>query len=255
MRLDERDAVFLLRDLPHALTPAPAARMSYAPRPMRPLKPALADGTGLACGFFDLSGPPSELLIAALPACLLLRANSPVHRTVAPLFDLMLAEAERDAEAASPLIERLTELLFFYVVREVARRETLEPGLWALWRNPRFSGLIERLLREPGRDWTAEEMARVVNMSRATFFKRFLAACGQPPAQFLLALRMRIAAMRLRGGDSVLRAAEHVGYRSQAAFTRAFTKVIGVQPGVYQRSRRRPRARAADGWMHAGSAS
>ena len=40
------------------------------------------------------------------------------------------------------------------------------------------------------------------------------------------------------GIPSVLRAAEHVGYHSQAAFTRAFKKVIGEQPGAFQRARR-----------------
>ncbi|MDD2670254.1 AraC family transcriptional regulator, partial [Zoogloea sp.] len=59
-------------------------------------------------------------------------------------------------------------------------------------------------------------------------------------AQFLLQVRMKIAARRLQGGDSVLRAAEHVGYNSQAAFTRAFKKVIGEQPGAFQRARRVP---------------
>ena len=49
---------------------------------------------------------------------------------------------------------------------------------------------------------------------------------------------MKIAARRLQGGDSVLRAAEHVGYNSQAAFTRAFKRVIGEQPGAFQRARR-----------------
>ena len=36
---------------------------------------------------------------------------------------------------------------------------------------------------------------------------------------------MKIAARWLQRGDSVLRAAEHVGYNSQAAFTRAFKRV------------------------------
>ena len=63
-------------------------------------------------------------------------------------------------------------------------------------------------------------------------------ASGQPPAQFLLQLRMKIAAQRLSGGETIERTAEHVGYRSHAAFSRAFLKVIGEQPGAFRRSRR-----------------
>ncbi|THF65184.1 AraC family transcriptional regulator [Pseudothauera rhizosphaerae] len=237
LQLGPREAVFLLRDLPHSLTAERDPGPACGPRPMLPARPAMDGGTTLACGFFDFRELPGDMLVASFPDCLLLRAGNPALAAVAPLFDLLLAEAERDA-AASPLMERLTELLFFYLVRELAHHRDVEAGLWAVWRKPQFAPLVERLLREPGRDWSVEDMARIANMSRASFFKHFVDACGQPPAQFLLGLRMRIAARRLRSGDSVLRAAEHVGYQSQAAFTRAFKKVIGEQPGAYQRARR-----------------
>jgi AraC-like DNA-binding protein len=239
VELGANDAVFLLRDLPHSLTAEPAPGPACAPRPMQPMNPPLDGGTGLACGFFDFDGLPAELLADAFPDCLLLRADTPALQSVKPLFALILAEAERENADASPLIARLTEMLFFYLLREMAQGEDIAAGLLAVASRPRFAPLLERLLRDPGRDWSADEMARLVNMSRASFFKHFIDTCGQPPAQFLLGLRMQIAARRLRGGESVLRAAEHVGYQSQAAFTRAFKKVIGEQPGAYQRTRLR----------------
>jgi AraC family transcriptional activator of mtrCDE len=79
---------------------------------------------------------------------------------------------------------------------------------------------------------------RAAHMSRASFYKHFIGASGQPPAQFLLLLRMKIAAQRLHAGDTIERAAEHVGYRSPAAFSRAFMKVIGEQPGAFRRNSR-----------------
>lgn len=48
--------------------------------------------------------------------CRLIRSDSAALRAVTPLFDLILSEAERDETTPSPLIERLTELLFFYVI-------------------------------------------------------------------------------------------------------------------------------------------
>lgn len=235
--LGPRDGVFLLRDLPHALSPERTPGATCTPRPLEPLQPVRADGTSLACGFFDFHGLPAELL-GAFPDCLLLRAGSDTQRAAAPLFDLILAEAERDGSPPSPLIERLTGLLFFYLIRDLARSESVTAGIWTIAGLPRFAPLLARLLDEPGRDWSVDDMARLTHMSRARFFKHFVHACGQPPARFLLALRMSIAARRLRGGDSVTRAAEHVGYQSPAAFTRAFHKVIGEQPGAYQRARR-----------------
>lgn len=236
--LQANDAVFLLRDIPHSLTPEANPGPGCVPKPMLPMQPVLADGTGLACGFFDFRGLLGELLIGSFPEYLLLRADSTPLQAIAPLFSLILAEAEKDAAASSPLIERLTELLFFYVLRDMAQSEEVQAGLWAVARQPRFSGLVDKLLQEPGRDWSLEDMAQVANMSRSNFCRHFVEACGQPPAQFLLSLRMGIAAQRLRQGESVTRTAEHVGYQSPAAFTRAFKKIIGEQPGAYQRSRR-----------------
>ena len=111
-------------------------------------------------------------------------------------------------------------------------------GLLAVAQRPEFSPLLDRLLLDPGYDWSIDNMARLAHMSRASFYKNFIDTCGQPPAQFLLALRMKIAAQRLDAGDSIDRTAEHVGYRSYAAFSRAFKKIIGQQPGAYRRSQR-----------------
>ena len=236
--LGEGDAVFLLRDRPHSLTPGRHPGPDCVPRPMRPMQPVQPDGTSLACGFFDFRGLAGAFLVESFPGLLVLRAGSGTLRAAAPLFDLIRAEADRDTPAASPLIARLTELLLFYLIREMAAQERIEAGLWAVAGRPQFAPLLERLLDEPGRDWSVDDMARIANMSRASFFKHFVDASGQPPAQFLLSLRMTIAARHLRDGDSVTRAAERVGYQSPAAFTRAFHKVIGEQPGAYQRARR-----------------
>lgn len=238
IKLEPRDAVFLLRDVPHVLRSDTADSQACEPRKMLPVHPPLKGGTALACGFLEFKGRISDLLVSSFPDFLILRANSPASASVAPLLDLVLAEAQRNETACSPVIERLTELLLFYVIREASQREDVATGLWTVVRRPQFLPLISHLLRAPGDNWGLEDMARVAHMSRASFCKNFSDSCGVPPAQFLLSLRMNIAAQRLREGESVGRAAEHVGYQSTAAFTRAFKKVIGEHPGAYQRVRR-----------------
>ncbi len=236
--LREREGVFFLRDIPHCLTPDAVVDASFQPRAMLPMTPPQPGACGLACGFFQFKGLLGELFTSAFPAYVTIRADAPAQSAVTPLFELILAEAGRNANASSPLIERLTELLFFYVIRDVARRDDVAAGLLAVARRPEFAPLLDDLLKAPGKAWSVDDMARVACMSRASFCRHFLETSGQPPAQFLLQIRMKIAARRLQTGDSVLRAAEHVGYHSQAAFTRAFKKVIGEQPGAFQRARR-----------------
>lgn len=251
LALGPGDAVFLLRDEAHHLSPCEDATSECRPGAMRATQPVEPDGTALACGFFQFAGALSAWMVGALPQPLVLRAEGSDAdlRHAAQTFELMRAEADRSAcgfsdrpgDAPSPLIERLASLLFFYVLRHAVRSDAAaadHAGLWAVVRRPAFAGLLEQLLRSPGDDWSIEKMASIVHMSRAGFFRQFSEACGEPPAQFVLRLRMQLAAQRLHHGDSITRAAEHVGYQSNAAFTRAFHRVLGAQPGAYQRAMR-----------------
>jgi AraC family transcriptional regulator, activator of mtrCDE len=253
LRLEARDGVFLLRDLPHLLGPDPTPDPAPGAA-MAPLGDAQAGATGLACGFFRFHGALAALVVESLPDVLVLRAGDPALAAVASLFDLVQAERPSSPDAPAPLVARLAELMFFYVVRHAARRADLASGLLAVARLPEFAMLVERMMQAPGADWSTTAMARAAHMSRSSFYKHFSEASGQAPAQFLLALRMRIAAQRLHGGESVERVAEHVGYGSCAAFSRAFKKIIGEQPGAFRRRGaaphgRNPRGTGASGQM------
>jgi AraC-like DNA-binding protein len=238
LRLGPRDGVFLLRDVPHFLSPDPDPAAPMPSVPMLPLSAPSEGTTGLACGFFQFRGALSALVVDSFPEVVELRADDASIRAAGTVFDLMLAEATSDPDTPPPLISRLAELLFFYVTRHVARQRDVLSGLLALARRPEFTALLDRMMQDPGHDWSTEAMARSVHMSRSSFYKHFVDASGQPPAQFLLLLRMKIAAQRLHGGDTIERTAEHVGYRSHAAFSRAFRKVIGEHPGAFRRQRR-----------------
>lgn len=235
LALRPRDGVFLLRDIPHFLSPDPDPAAVVAPCAMHALSADEDGSTALACGFFHFRGALSELIVGSFPDYLIIRAEDASLRAAAMLFDLILAEADGDPEQPSPLIARLAELLFFYVIRHVAQQNDMASGLLALARRSEFTPLLDSMLREPGQDWSTDQMAHVAHMSRASFYKHFTGASGQPPAQFLLLLRMKIAAQRLHAGDTIERTAEHVGYRSHAAFSRAFKKVTGEQPGAFRR--------------------
>jgi AraC-like DNA-binding protein len=233
--LRARDGVFLLRDVDHHLSPFKDPQARAVAQSMLPLQPDDADGTGMACGFFHFHGALSGLVIDSFPDYLVARADDPALAGSATLFELMLAETGGDPEQPSPLLARLAELLFLYLLRATARRERLDTGLLALARHAEFAPLLDALLRAPAEAWSVESMARASHMSRATFHKRFADACGMPPAQLLLTLRMTIAAQRLKAGESVERAAGHVGYRSVASFTRAFERNAGMAPGAYRK--------------------
>lgn len=247
LRLHARDGVFLMSDVAHFLSPSPDPAAPVAKQPMLPLagddgggESAGIDGAGLACGFFRFSGALSPMVIGSFPEYLVCRSGDAALGHSAALFDMIQAESINgsDPERPSPLIARLVELLFFYLIRHASEREALSAGLLALAQRGEFMALLERMLDAPGDDWSIARMADAAHMSRAAFCKHFTGAGGVTPAQFLLRLRMRLATQRLNAGDSVEQAAAHVGYQSNAAFTRAFKRIVGEQPGAYRRQLR-----------------
>lgn len=240
-RLGPGDGVFFLSDIPHVvssasqLAPASAAAASS---PMQPLTGPVADGAGLACGFFHFNETFSQLLLRSFPQFIVIRSGTPGLGATRALFELILAETDRPIDAPSPLVARLVDALMFYVFRHVAQENYHAAGVWRLVQRSDFAKLLEAILNAPERDWSTQAMARSVHMSRASFFKQFTEISGVPPAQFVVLLRMRIAAQRLQAGTTIVDTAESVGYHSVSAFCRAFKRVHGSLPGAQRHLKR-----------------
>lgn len=237
VRLEKGDAVFLLRDLAYRLSSDhdPVDACAQPRQAMQALDNTAGDGVGLVCGFFHFHSGLSSLIVEGLAEWILLRADDPTGSAARALFGLILEECRRAPGPSQALLERLTHLLFLYVLRQQVHAGQSLGGLVALTRQPAFAGLLEQMIEHPGQAWTLESMAACAGLSRSAFFKRFSELAGQSPGQVLLALRMRQACQLLQAGHTVEHVGAQVGYQSVAAFTRAFAKVVGVQPGAYRR--------------------
>jgi transcriptional regulator GlxA family with amidase domain len=85
------------------------------------------------------------------------------------------------------------------------------------------------------------EMVDAAGMSVRNLNRRFVAATGLSPRQYLRRVRIEAAKRLLEGKNATLdRVAEQVGYGDTRAFVRAFSEVTGLSPGQYrQRFRER----------------
>lgn len=83
---------------------------------------------------------------------------------------------------------------------------------------------------------TVADLARRAGMSPAVFHRRFKAATGFSPLQFLKALRLSAAAMEVVAGTSVGQAARSVGYTSPSQFSREFRRAFGNSPKQWART-------------------
>jgi AraC-like DNA-binding protein len=73
-------------------------------------------------------------------------------------------------------------------------------------------------------------------MSRSAFAARFADLTGEPPMQYVTRWRMLLAQIWLEEDDATVgELASRLGYRSEAAFSRAFKRYQGVSPGAVRR--------------------
>ncbi len=84
-------------------------------------------------------------------------------------------------------------------------------------------------------EWTVEERAARLFLSRSHFDRLITATAGEPPVAFRRRILLERAAFRLATGrDGVLQLAVEAGYSSNEAFTRAFTRAYGSAPSAWR---------------------
>ena len=103
-----------------------------------------------------------------------------------------------------------------------------EPNWLAGAFDPQIGMSLSALHRDPGHDWTVEELTQACNVSRSAFAARFAARVGKPPAIYLAHLRLDGAT------DSVALIAQRVGYTFKAAFSRAFKNRYSTPPARWR---------------------
>jgi AraC family transcriptional regulator, transcriptional activator FtrA len=84
---------------------------------------------------------------------------------------------------------------------------------------------------------TLDDMARQAHISTRTLVRRFQAATGTTPLQWLLAQRVRRAQHLLEASDEpVERVASMAGFGTAANLRQHFTRAVGVAPMAYRRT-------------------
>jgi AraC-like DNA-binding protein len=200
-----------------------------------------AERTHVVCGFLGCDPRPFNPLIEALPPILHLRA-SPQNAWLEAFTRFALMEAREKRLGGSQILSRLGEVMFADLVRRYV--ESLPDGSrgWLGGLRDRHVGRALKLLHaEPARGWTLEELAKQSGLSRSSFAERFTDFVGTPPMQYLQRWRLQMAASKLlAGATSIAVVAAQTGYESEAAFSRAFKRVLGEPPAEWRDNRRAP---------------
>ncbi|HEY3917100.1 MAG TPA: AraC family transcriptional regulator [Stellaceae bacterium] len=192
----------------------------------------------LICGFFSCDTRPFNPLLDSLPP--FMRFGRDTSEDPGGLLDqfirLAAAETGNKRAGSQSVLNRLSELMFVEVIRvHMTRLGDNNTGWLAGLRDPLVGRALTLLHAQPARAWTLDELASDVGASRSALADRFAHLVGCPPIQYLARWRMQLAAKRLaQPGVRVAAVAYEVGYESEAAFSRAFKKLVGRSPGQWQ---------------------
>jgi AraC-like DNA-binding protein len=263
LRLEEGDVVLFPQGDAHVVSSAPGMRAPavdtafyFSPRPPQlpyalsmkgsEVTTARLDGGGgdrttIACGFLGLDARPFNPLIAALPRVLRVpgRALGP-DSWVAAFLRAVVVESNQRRPGGEAVLERMSEMLFVEVLRRHV--DSLPPeqtGWLAGMRDPVVGRALALLHDRPAQPWTLERLGEEAGASRSSLHERFVHFIGTPPMQYLTRWRMQVAAGLLRDtGAKLVEVALAVGYESEAAFSRAFKRDVGVSPGAWRQGKR-----------------
>lgn len=204
--------------------------------------PVTYGGSGLPatvlCGYFQFDRDHPHPLVAALPPLIHIRGTDGYNFAwLQTALNFMIHETKAARPGAEAVINRLAEVLFVQMVRAYIEQSEAPPGMLAAIADKQIGAALQLMHQAPQHSWTLATLAQQVSMSRSAFAARFNQLVSQTPMQYLTFWRMQKARELLANARlSTPAVAEQVGYLSEAAFSKAFKKVVGTGPGAYRRT-------------------
>ena len=249
LRLDAGDILLLTDGGAHILhdgsgAPAAPARERAALNLTISENAGTGDRLDMLCGRFVLTARHDRLLRDYLPRRLIVRAAGKASSAapqssgaqLASLMALMRTESSIESLGGHAMLNAFSAALFALTLRHASQSDEAPAGLLALAGHPRLAPALAAMFREPARSWTLPALARLCNMSRATFARHFQEKLGRSASDLLTDIRMTLAANELKKPRaSTAAVATAAGYQSEAAFQRAFKQRMRMTPAQWRR--------------------
>jgi AraC-like DNA-binding protein len=170
-----------------------------------------------------------------------MRANELASRdpSVPALLEAMEREVALERIGACGMLARLADVLAASIIRAWVECACNDASGWiAAMQCPRIGKVIAAVHAAPERDWTVPALADLMGASRSSFAEAFTRIVGESPAKYVARVRMFQARRWIeREGMRVAVAATRLGYDSEASFSRAFKRVVGLPPAALRHKR------------------
>ena len=195
--------------------------------------------TRAMAGVVQFDSVAGQRLLSVLPRVIRIEGwDESLGDWVRSTLGLISREASSLRPGGEIVMTRLADILVIQGVRTwLDSAPESEQGWLAALRDPQLGRALVDIHRYPQTDWTLAQLAAQAGMSRSAFSARFSARLGQSAMAYLGQWRLHLARARLmETTDPLATVARAAGYRSEAAFSRAFRQYFGKPPGATRRS-------------------
>jgi AraC-like DNA-binding protein len=199
-------------------------------------------GTTLVCGAVRLDHPAAHHIVPLLPEVIHVEpGGGPQAEWMQSTVRLIAAEAASLRPGGEAVLTRLSDILVIQALRGwIEHDPAAQRGWLGALRDRQIGRAISLIHRDPSRDWTVASLASELAMSRSAFAARFTDLVEEPAMRYVTRWRMQVARDWLaEDGATVAEVAGRLGYQSEAAFSRAFKRTVGVSPGAVAAARTR----------------
>jgi AraC-like DNA-binding protein len=188
-------------------------------------------------GAYQVWNTPVHPFFHELPQWHVLRANELDHFDEAKLAVRMLStEASHHEVGSQTICQALLDIIFTHIIRKTLMQCDLTEQTWGrALHNESIKKSIELIHEHFSHEWTLEELARQVGLSRSGFAQKFKQEMGKSALQYLTTVRVQNAMYLLTETPNKLESISlEVGYKDAFSFSKVFKKVTGVSPKEYR---------------------
>ena len=198
--------------------------------------------TTMLCGAVTFDHPAAEQLVRMLPNLVHVESwSEPEAQWLQSTIRFVASEAQQLQPGGETIITRLCDVLVIRAIRTwMSRSPDARTGWLGALQDEQIGKAVAAVHRDPEHGWTVPELAAESGLSRSAFAARFAELVGEPPMRYVTRWRMHVALSWLRESDMTLAdVAFRLGYESEASFSRAFKRMMGVSPGVARKDESR----------------
>jgi AraC-like DNA-binding protein len=202
---------------------------------------AMIDENKVACtllsGHFNFSDPTHFPFFKGLPDFLRIPSqNVKAYNWLMELVKKMNLETLNRNIGSDLFLNRQIELLFVELIRYWLSTDKINNVLLKATSNPNIFKALSLFHTSPENNFTLDEVAKDIGMSRANFTKKFTEIIGIAPIFYLTKLRIHIACNLLASTNlTVMEIALKVGYQTDSALSKMFKSELNVSPGFYRK--------------------